>query len=476
MVDKRIEDAIRFYIQQGYTKQQIVDYLVSFGYVPNDVRETYDFVENNPVHEAAEEKTEGEMPAEAPPKESPIKPKDYRKLWITLGAVGGILLIIFAGIGIWYAVRPVCGDGKVGGDETMQTCCEDTGCLGEQDCVNHACVEPKCGYCEYLENHACLSWQCCENKDCMDEEFCDSHECKPLECLECQYILDHACNFYDCCKDSDCGSGFTCVDNECIEECGECQYSVDNLCVDYECCSDDVCVDDMRCQDNFCVPVVCSAGETVIGHKCISAERCDSNENCNDNDTETLDLCIGAGSDTSHCLSVEADQCDNDAQCDDNEISTEDRCVGSPQHCIYEKLDCDEFGELCLDSEGTCDGDIHIADDTAYCCVGTCERAYDLFIDSMDEDDGVVEVEIRGHNRLNETITFTIYAFENSTQMDTSDGLEYATINGGNDTDTFYFNITAFNATINVTAVVDYDDDVDEINETNNNMTILVTI
>ena len=50
-------------------------------------------------------------------------------------------LIIFL---VGCAKKPVCGNGIVEEGETMQTCCEDTGCLGEQTCQNHQCIEPTC--------------------------------------------------------------------------------------------------------------------------------------------------------------------------------------------------------------------------------------------------------------------------------------------------------------------------------------------
>jgi len=56
--------------------------------------------------------------------------------------------------------KPICGNRIVEESETMQTCCEDTGCLGEQICTSNKCTEPKCGECQYLEAHICKDYYC----------------------------------------------------------------------------------------------------------------------------------------------------------------------------------------------------------------------------------------------------------------------------------------------------------------------------
>ncbi len=474
-----LEESIRFYMQQGYTKQQIVDYLISFGYPPKDVNVAFAFVESNPIPEAAEETPEEKIRGQqAPPKygEKPRSISTHKNVFIIAGI---LIIIILAGFGVaayWFMTLPECGNGVVEKGETAQTCCEDVGCIGDQDCSQHACVEPTCGYCEYLEDHYCKSQECCASKDCADDAYCENNFCIELDCLECQYYLNHQCNDYPCCVDTDCGANFRCVSHECLSDCGECQYMVNNECFDHECCDNDACAQDEICEQNNCVPAICDIGEIVKSHECWPAERCNSDADCDDNFSETLDLCIGAKTSTSHCTHLEADQCTTDSECDDDDITTNDRCVGSPQHCVFELKDCDEFGVRCLNSEGVCDSNMTVADDTAYCCLGTCEQIIDLYIDDMDEDDGIVEVEVAGMNRVNANDTFKIYAFENNTRMKTLNGLNYAEINGKNDTDTFYFNMTIYNKMINITAVVDYDDEIEEINETNNNRTITATL
>ena len=65
-----------------------------------------------------------------------------------------------------------------------------------------------------------------------------------------------------------------------------------------------------------------------------------------------------------------------------------------------------------------------------------------------------------------------MFAFENGTVLKTLDGDTFHTINGQNETELYYFNITLRNATVNLSATVDYDGEIDEKNESNNDMSI----
>ena len=67
--------------------------------------------------------------------------------------------------------RPVCGNGIIEKGETIQTCCEDVGCLGEQICKNHQCIEPACEECQYVENYICKDYECCKDFDCNDNNL-----------------------------------------------------------------------------------------------------------------------------------------------------------------------------------------------------------------------------------------------------------------------------------------------------------------
>lgn len=479
MIDKNLVASINDYIQQGYSKEQIISYLVSYGYPSQDVNDSFDYFESTaaqPKQPAAQPSPAAEAQPQPTQPEQPAVPKAGKKKLLIIASIAVAVLLIVSVTAYWFMTRPVCGNGIVEKGETMETCCEDTGCLGEQTCENHMCIEPVCGECQYLEEHVCKDYECCDNEDCADDEECVGHECITLECGFCQYGSNHQCLDYECCSDEDCETGEECADHECVVKCGECQYRVDSQCLDYECCENEDCGYDEECTDNFCVPLVCGAGEIASNHECIIAQACTTDEDCDDNISETLDLCVEAGTPTAHCVHMAADQCQTDSDCDDDDITTDDVCAGTPRKCSHTNVNCDEIGEECLPSYGTCNGTIESVLDTEYCCIGICIEGADLYIQSMDEADSVLEVKIWGIATVSENETFKIHAFENNTMMNTTDGLEYATLNSKNETDTVYFNFTLFNVTINVTAVVDYDNQINETNETNNNMTIQVSL
>ncbi|MBW2965836.1 hypothetical protein KY342_01890 [Candidatus Woesearchaeota archaeon] len=129
-----------------------------------------------------------------------------------------ILIIVFLVLVIFIfgCRRPVCGNGIIEEGETMQTCCEDTGCLGEQTCEFHRCIDPICSECQYLQNHVCIDYKCCKDDDCNKDEICQSHQCVKLNCGECQYIENHKCENYQCCSDADCENFYAFKESRCI--------------------------------------------------------------------------------------------------------------------------------------------------------------------------------------------------------------------------------------------------------------------
>jgi len=404
------------------------------------------------------------------PQPSPQGPGGHRKLIL----ISLIILVVFVASGAvyWVTSRPVCGNGVVEEGETIETCCEDAGCSGDASCQAAGCLDPFCGTCQYLQDHVCLDYECCADSDCTDTQECTANSCVGIVCGTCEYISNNTCVAWECCQNTDCSTGEECANNVCVSSCGTCQYRSNGACLDFECCTDDACSGDESCDQNNCVPVVCDTGELVINHSCIDAEPCTDSSDCDDNVATTLDLCTGA----LRCVHLTTDQCDDDGDCDDNNTITDDQCVGTPKHCTYTPEDCaDVGGEICLSSQGLCDESLATAKDTAFCCLGTCNVNIDLFIDDLDESQGVLEVEIGGLTTVNDTEYFTIYAFEEGTRMDTTDGEQFVTLNGMNQTDTFFFNIT-MTGSLNLTAVVDYDDDINETNETNNEMTIIQSV
>ncbi len=182
-------------------------------------------------------------------------------------------------------IQSICGNGIVEKGETMQTCCEDTSCLGEQTCQNHQCIEPACGECEYLKNHQCLKYRCCSDVDCIGDQTCVNHECKEPTCGECQYLdqENHKCVDYVCCKDIDCDDSNDITDDVCLNpktkaatcqsiqktcsdgtEIGECSLDKPKYCnaraLLIDNCGECGCPDDLTCaQDKeSCTKIACT--------------------------------------------------------------------------------------------------------------------------------------------------------------------------------------------------------------------------
>ncbi|MBN2111584.1 hypothetical protein JW707_00640 [Candidatus Woesearchaeota archaeon] len=493
MINNDLVGYIQNYIQQGYSKQQIVDFLKQYNYNPQDISDTFDFVQRSasaeqkiqegiyPEAQPAQPQAQPQQPQQ-PMQTAPQKPAEKaqypgKKKIIIIAAAAAAVILVIAVLAFWIFTRPVCGNGIVEKGETAETCCEDTGCIGDQTCGgDHACAEPVCGECQYLQNHACADYGCCADEDCATDRECMNHECVPVQCEFCQYAENHSCFDFECCSEADCLPGLVCDENVCVEECGYCQYRVSGVCIEHECCNSTACANDEKCENNFCIPLACPSGQAALNHSCVELEGCTSNSDCDDGNNNTLDLCLGAGTVSAHCTHMEADQCDDDNDCDDGNITTDDVCSGSPKACSHTLTDCSEIGDDCPPSYGSCDGDLYEVLDTDYCCAGTCIEGPDLYIESMDKKSSQLEVEIGGADTVNETKTFKIYAFENGTRMNTETGLQYFTLNGQNTTTVFYFNFTLSNITINATAAVDYDSQINETNETNNNMTISVAL
>lgn len=478
MINQNLVNSIKTYFQQGYQRQQIINYLVNYGYNPQDVNDTVVFVERSiSASQKAQLPEQPQMPQQEPPAKKNFK---INKKIIIGSSVALSLLLITIIMVFWISTRPVCGNGIVEEGETMLTCCEDTGCLGEQTCSENTCLEPVCGECQYLEDHICKDHECCSDNECAGTEECIDNSCQEIACGYCEYAENHTCFDYECCENIDCGFGEECSQNVCVTACGACQYRENGTCYDYECCNDTDCASNQQCVTNTCIALNCPAGKTASNHECIISASCSTDADCDDNISETVDICLGAGTSSAHCTNMQADDCDSDSDCNDNNISTKDVCAGSPKTCSHTLEYCEDIGEEC--EFGSCDTNLTKTADTDYCCTGTCKLQPDIYIFSIDDDDDLIEVEIEGIDTVNSSETFTLYAFENGTRMDTSEGDDYHTITGGETENIYYFNFTMWNITlstpqiINITAVADYDDEINESNETNNNMTIQIEI
>ncbi|MBW2981045.1 hypothetical protein KY360_06535 [Candidatus Woesearchaeota archaeon] len=354
MIDNRLVGYIRTYMGKGYNKSAIADYLVKLGYPSQNVWDT--------INSMAQAKP---MPQKQILPVQPIKKAAHKKyapgaihaagfsgkLGLEIALVV-IPLILLAG-GYFMFLQPVCGNGKIERGETMETCCDDTSCLGEQLCEEHSCIEPTCDECQFLDDHVCVDYECCDSKDCADDKRCTDHKCESIVCEECQYIENRICLSYECCKNEDCSDEERCMDNHCVPlECGECEYLFHYACLPYVCCSHEDCDDDDPATIDTCdrpgtINATCSHEEIL--------DECTINTECDDNVTSTRDICTGTPKTCSNipitaCLDgdnycpsgctydddndcAQPDECLTDDDCDDDDPSTIDNCTGTPKTC-----------------------------------------------------------------------------------------------------------------------------------------------
>lgn len=321
-------DYIKAQEQRGYTQEQIVYYLMQYGYDQNTVMQAVNAINQermgsyeseakislqdvirNPgaMLEALKDSLLGSSAKGAYAKGEAVT-KAYA------GKVIAVLVIILIVGGISYGVysfinRPVCGNGEVEEGEDSQSCCADAGCIGDQVCTPEGCEDPICGECEYLENHRCIRHECCRDSDCVEGEKCELNECVAIECGECEYLEGRFCKPYECCEDTDCDDGRDDTIDRC-EDSGtlnsSCAYESENPCETDADCDDgdeatkDVCegvpksctntvVVDCISEDGLC-PEGCSYGMDTDCEEC-GNEVIGPGEQCDDGDDDAFDQC-----------------------------------------------------------------------------------------------------------------------------------------------------------------------------------------
>ncbi len=318
MIDKRLINNIFQYLKKGYTKEAIYNVYVRSGYNQKNVTDTINYVES--IHNKFPKPTA--KPYQAPSVKQEKKFNINRIIIIFLSVLAVIGLVSASVI---FITRPVCGDGKVEGRESTETCCQDAGCVGQQSCVENTCVGDACGECQYLSGYECMDYECCLDTDCDGDSSCQNNFCKKLTCDSCQYIADNSCVSYECCSDEQCND-------------------FDSLTVD-------------KCMSGSTINSYCS--HQPLGD-------CSTNEDCDDDDVSTQDVCTGIPKQCSniqiiqcvnhddYCppgctyaldLDCTAPQCSTVADCDDGNASTKDICGGAPRRCLYAPIKECETGD-----------------------------------------------------------------------------------------------------------------------------------
>ncbi|MFH0936519.1 MAG: hypothetical protein V1815_02480 [Candidatus Woesearchaeota archaeon] len=87
-----------------------------------------------------------------------------------------------------------------------------------------------------------------------------------------------------------------------------------------KCCKDCGCSSGYKCVDNYC--------------ELINTGECSGNDDCDDNNIATLDLCTGT---PKKCIHTIVTECKNNQDCDDKNNCTKDECVSNS--CYNKKID-----------------------------------------------------------------------------------------------------------------------------------------
>jgi len=274
---------------KGFSSKQIKDHLIKNRYP-------------EAIIEDAMHATRIDIPDE--PVVIPKRPFNWKLLLV------GIILILI-GISSIYGVkwynRPRCGNGVYELGETMENCCSDVGCMGQQSCTDSGCKDPECGSCQYLKDFHCIKFRCCSDTDCDDGQIATVDSCTGYP-KNCSYAP-----FTDCTPgDSYCPEGCNnSVDNDCAVEIVEiatssCVLTEDcpdgTHCFKGDCLSNkllgkfDPCKEDCRegeCNYNLC-PYYCetcntsqlscmSSGDDMLNGLCVECyidSMCAANYTC----------------------------------------------------------------------------------------------------------------------------------------------------------------------------------------------------
>jgi len=334
MVDPNIVEYIKTNRAKGYSDKVLSDALIARGYDPKQVQEAMS----------------GGTPS------FDVKSLLTKKNMIIVGGVVGV--IILALVAYLLFPKSVCGDGVVSAGETSETCCEDVGCVGDQDCHQGYCFEPDCTDCQYLENHRCISYACCSDVDCDDGD-----ESTKDVCLD-PSRPSAACSF---------DRVFEMMGNSSVLlSAGEMltvKLGYDEFVIELEDVKDEMVTFDIQpdivkmsmrvgigtslninensIQDVF-IRVNSISGTTANISLNKLSYGCSSDTECDDNNSLTLDFCLYPGTHASLCSFSQVHECEVDSDCDDLDTSTKDQCIGSPKECVsLEITDCVDNDYFC---------------------------------------------------------------------------------------------------------------------------------
>jgi hypothetical protein len=80
-------------------------------------------------------------------------------------------------------------------------CMYSASCDDGSSCINNSCAKLKCGECQRIFDHRCLSYQCCGNESCKAAQQCLNNSCISFECAEGEFAENHTCAKLYCNED-----------------------------------------------------------------------------------------------------------------------------------------------------------------------------------------------------------------------------------------------------------------------------------
>lgn len=270
-------------------------------------------------------------------------------IWLLLAIIFGIILLIIAIVGIWYAAA---------NPSTQTSCTNINQCTPTEICSNGVCMEQLCTLnidCpigQVCSNNFCTELTCINNTDCPNGSVCANQGCVSaptgtcLSSTDCQngtFICNNG-RCVQCQTDSDCANSGICgIDGICYPNC-------DAVYVNAVCQNGDVCIDDFCCPNISYGPKASLNGDSSVFRPdiCDEMAACNSGAYCVNNKCTCapgryMDVCIVS----SDCAS-------------NNCIAG--LCANSNDVCLYNNISDTSMPGYCPNT-------------SPYCANGTCSTS-----------------------------------------------------------------------------------------------------
>ncbi len=265
-----------------------------------------------------------------------------------------------------------CSDSCVDGSCVSITCdndseCDDSDPYTEDSCVNPGSVD---SYCEYEDI------TCRVNSDCNDNSDYTVDTC------ENPNTVDSFCSYEDviCLEDADCG--------------------IDGFVNDLSCVGDDVAQDyrSFNCENPGTVSASCTqtieerivtqCSDTCSEGSCVTVT-CNDDNDCDDGDSETTDVCLNPGTLNSMCTHEDV-LCSVNSDCGTDRYTGQLFCEGKSIFRNFASFSCNLPGSDASFCSNSIDA-IEVYECTYACNEGSCIRC-NTQSDCNDGDDGTVDI------------------------------------------------------------------------------------